>query len=306
VELEAFVQQGWAEHAEATDAVAARLPEGVALVSAAGHLPALGALVVHVLGEHQGRWDDGDALLGRLLGTPAAVAAGDGPDVRSVWRFRAVLRRCAGDAVREAEYAARGRSDARAESDRVRLLAVAASAFLGQGRVEEAARDFALALALAEYGPGRDDPAARALAVTANNMCCELEERPERSEPETALMLAAAAAARRFWEVAGDWRNVERAEYRLSAAHLAAGDPQRALVHARRCLAGCEQHDADPVERFFANERLALAFCAAGDAAAAETSRAAAAACLAALTDAGTREWVQGEYVKLLAALSGC
>lgn len=84
------------------------------------------------------------------------------------------------------------------------------------------------------------------------------------------LMLAAAYLSQRAWANAGTWLHQERAEYRLALCHAALGQGEPALVHARRCLAACEagdgQQPADAVEHFFAQEALARAHCAAGDA----------------------------------------
>src|SRR5581483_5972026 len=144
--------------------------------------------------------------------------------------------RCKGDTLAQelCEEAARTGGDVPVASDKARVLAVAAAALAGQKRTKEAIRDWKLALELAQYGPKKTDPAARALAVTGNNLASALEEQADRTADERALMLEAAKAARRFWEIAGGWQEVERAEYRLCMSHLKAGEPSIALEHASK------------------------------------------------------------------------
>jgi hypothetical protein len=233
------------------------------------------------------------------------VTPEESPEARSIWRSRAILAHCAGDGAAEAEHTRRGLVDGEhAEAaTRVRILAIAASALAGQKRLDDARRSLEEAFRLAEYGPGKEDPAARALAITCNNLCCELELRSDRTDAETELMLLAAREARRFWEIAGTWMNVERAEYRLSAAHLAAGDGRAALKHARSCLGICQANQADSTERFFAHERLALAHHAVGENDAAKIARKMAASSVEQIEDSGMREYCSGELARLDAAL---
>ena len=108
------------------------------------------------------------------------------------------------------------------------------------------------------------DPAALALAITGNNLACALEEKAERSREEIELMKLAAETGRRFWEIAGDWKNVERAEYRMGMTMLAAGEPRSAVEHAEKCLAVCQENEADACELFFAHEVLVRASHASG------------------------------------------
>ncbi len=146
----------------------------------------------------------------------------------------------------------------------------------------EASDTLTKALALAAYGPGKDDPAATALAVTGNNLACALEEKTSRTRDEDGLMLRAAEAGRRFWEISGNWMNVERAEYRLAHTQLQL---------------------ADAGELFFAHEVLAKCHHAAGDASAATTHRDEAAAQLARIDDEGFKSFCEEELGKLRASL---
>jgi tetratricopeptide (TPR) repeat protein len=299
-----FVQKGWADHAEDEEGVFARLPEGLGLVTEAAHIPPLAALTVHVGGEHLGRWDDALGLLDRM-GDNELLEAGSAED-KALRRSMAILHLGAGRQEAFEECLAQGATggDVPAASDRIRVLAVASSALAAQKRTDEAIARFEEALSLAEYGPVKGDPAAQALAITGNNLACELEEVGERSDAETRLMKTAAETGRRFWEIAGTWTNVERAEYRLAMTHLAAGDAAQALIHAGLCLAVCEENAADAGERFFAHEALAKAQHASGDADAATASRSSAATCLDEIEDEGFRGYCAGELSKLDAVLS--
>ena len=87
------IQEAWADHAGNPEGVAHRLGEWVARAGEDEVQP-LAGLVVHVFGEHLGRWDEGLRLLGEL--TPRA---GTNPaNVQAVLRATATLRCCAGDA----------------------------------------------------------------------------------------------------------------------------------------------------------------------------------------------------------------
>lgn len=251
-----YIQQAWGRHGDDPAAVLASFEEGLGLVGAASDIIGLSGLVVHVAGEHLGRYNDGARLLDRLGAHPA----GDAESGRAVARGQATLALAAGDPAGAARWedAARG-GDLPAASDGARIRAAAAAVLAGQGRLDEAARLFDEAVGLAAYGPGPADPAARALAVTANNLAASLEERPDRDAGADALMVRAAREARRFWEIAGTWQHVERAEYRLSRSLLAAGQPIEAERHARICLEICAREGAGPEERFFGYEALALA-----------------------------------------------
>ena len=100
-----------------------------------------------------------------------------------------------------------------------------------------------------------------------------------------------------------NWKNVERAEYRLAHTHLQLGDANSALQHARGCLEICEANGEDAGEMFFAHEALAKAWHAKGDADGAGKHRADAAGRLAAIDDDGFRSFCEAELEKLDALL---
>ncbi len=263
--FEDFLNQGWDDHATDAAKVWARLPEGLDLIQSEADIGTLAHLAQHVAGEHLGLWQEGRRFLDRLVRHPKFNAIT--PSGKTVYRSLAVLARGEGDVtsseVFERQSLAGG--DVPAASDRVRILAQTASALAGQRRVEEAERLFGEALELASYGPKAKDPAARALAVTGNNLAAELEDRKSRTQQETSLMLLAAETGRRYWEIAGTWTEVERAEHRLAMCHIAAGNGQQAMKHARECIGICEDNRAVPYEHFYGWEALARAAAKAGD-----------------------------------------
>lgn len=85
-----------------------------------------------------------------------------------------------------------------------------------------------------------------------------LEEKPCRNQDEKDLMILAAKTGRKFWEIAGTWLQIERAEYRLSNSYRKADDLVKALEHAQTCIEICEANRAGPLEFFFGYEALAL------------------------------------------------
>jgi len=302
--IEELIAHGWQQHAGDAEGVLQRLREAAGSITEIRHLPAFASLVVHVTGEHLGRWSEGIELLRRLEGLPVFDPAST--EGRVVLRSRAVLHHCAGESEEERRCLEAGRSggDHPEASDRVRVLAIAASALAGQGKVEEASRDLEEALALAAYGPAKDDPAARALAVTGNNLACVLEERPTLTSAERALMLRAAQAGLDFWRIAGGWMEEERAFYRLALSNLKAGEAKAALEHARRCLEIVEANGSDPVESFFAHEALARSLHALGAAADVIREREAMIGLLPVIDDASMREYCREELTKMDQQLS--
>jgi hypothetical protein len=304
MDLSEFVAAGWEDHARDAEGVLARLPEGVALVAEPKQLAPLAGLTVHVAGEHLGRWIEGLEILDQLERLPFFDPRS--PEGKAVFRSKAVLHRCAGNDAEEVRCleAARSGGEIPQASDRVRVLATAAAVFLGQKKLKHARRDFEEALALAAYGPTAADPAARALAVTGNNLACELEERATLSADEEALMLRAAFAGRDFWRIAGGWEEEERAEYRLAMSHLKARDPGRAMEHARRCLEIVAGNGSDAGEMFFAREAIARAHLAAGRAMEARRERDAMAALVPEVADDSFRSFCAGELTKLNGVLA--
>ncbi len=252
--FENFHKSAWQDHATQAEVVASRLAEGVKLIEKSEQVQQMSQLITHVLGEHLGQWKEGIALLRTLRPQ-------DDESAKAIARGQAALELASGNSK-----AAENLSN----SDQIRALALAASA-LSERRDSHAAQVlFSKALQKAEHELDGKDPANRALAVTGNNLACALEERPARTPDETTLMITAAQTARKYWEIAGTWTQVERAEYRLAMSYLKTQNPDQALNHARICIAVCRDNQAPALEFFFGYEALTLVQRALGDAVGAE------------------------------------
>ena len=104
-----------------------------------------------------------------------------------------------------------------------------------------------------------------------------------RSAAEDQLLELAAKTARKYWEVAGGWNQVQVAEYRLAMTYLALARPKDAAEHAALCRQICADNEAGPGDLFFAHEVEARVRHALGEAAAAGAARKLAAEALAEL-----------------------
>lgn len=254
--FEAFMARAWADHADHGEAVAQRLRTQTPPPSTPAQLEALARFVVHLLGEHLGRFDDARWRLAALATHEKAEAG-----VQSALRVaQATL-----DLAQTGGAPPEGFTD----SEVVRAYSAAAALCVGRGHSERALGFLALArerlAALPQATPADHQP----LAVACNNMTWELHDRgARRTAADTAAMLDLAAASRVHWSHAGGWLEVERADYGLALAHLSARRADEALHHAAQCLAACIAHDALPYEHFFGHEALARVQHARGDAAA--------------------------------------
>jgi hypothetical protein len=248
--LESFVDQAWKDHAEDSLLVSARLSEGLPLVKTDDHVSRLAMLAHHVLGEHLRRWGDAIEYLNALGARGAHGEVG----AAALARCQASLCLC-----RDATY----ELTALDESDRCRAYAMAACnlAAIDPAR---AATLLEVAMAAASTLPDAD-PAVRSVAAFSNNIAGSLRELDPMSALHREFMLRAAQVARTYWERAGSWREVERAEYQLSLCWLAAGDAKQAMDHANACDAIVKKNGDEPLELFFAAETLALAARALGD-----------------------------------------
>jgi tetratricopeptide (TPR) repeat protein len=281
--LHALVEAAWRDHADQSEAVAARLADALALLQGPQDYAPFTRLVTHVYGEHLGQWQRGIDLLESASRLPA-FAPGSDADA-AVRRGIAVLRLGSG------EHAA---LDRLAVEDRTYALAAAADALGARGDVATAVDFLEQALACAPASLPGDHPAARALAICGNNLSAVLEGKSGLSPDETGAMLAAAACGLRFWKLAGTWLEEERAHYQLARCQLRAGDAAAARTSIDGCIDVCERNDAPPFERFFGHAVRALAARAQGDDAAFEASRRAALAQYA-LVPEGDRTWCARE-----------
>lgn len=246
MDFKTFLNQCWSEHADKTEDVAARLPQGMLLAQNSTDAVALVTLIQHVLGEHLGRFDEAAQLYRRLDERYRDEGSPDWPS--AIGRAWSVLALAQGETAD-----LNGLTD----SDRARVEAAAAGLLAGRGEAERALTLFLSAEARAS-GLDDKDAGVRALAVNGNNAAAALEGKKSRSEAERTLMLTAAHIARRQWARAGGWLETERADYRLAKSYLADDDTGRALIHARDGLMLTEKNGGDPVEMFFHQEAFVL------------------------------------------------
>lgn len=248
-DLDSFIRKGWDDHVDQPEAVAQRVAARVATEGPGPLLARLVGLLVHVYGEHLGRWSEGMTVLHELQSrTPGEPA---------VARGIAALGYAAGEPTAGAGLDA---------VDRIAALGTASSARLGHADVPGALRLLREAAARAGTLTLPDDsPAVRAIAAAGNNLAAELQAQAVRTADDDAAMVESAELALSHWRRAGGWLEHERAEYMLGRSLLRAGRPAEGLEHARRCLALCDAHQAPAFERFFGHALLALCAHASGD-----------------------------------------
>ncbi len=251
--FDSFLAQAWADHADHAEAVALRLRQTTPAPSSPQQLEALSRFVIHLLGEHLGRFDDAHWRLAALAAHPLADAS-----VQSALRVgEAALTLAQSKPARMARFSA---------AEKVRAEAAAAAICVGRGQSELALALIASARRRLAALPDATPADHRPLAIACNNMAWALHDRgAARSAADTAAMLDIAAASREHWQRAGTWLEVERADYGLALTHLSAGRADDALRHAAQCLAGCIAHDAPPYEHFYGHEALARVQHARGD-----------------------------------------
>lgn len=285
--IDAFLESAWTDHADRPQEVADRVAGSFQLVRAPEHVPPFVRLLVHVYGEHLGLWQRGVTLLESLRQLPVVDDSANA--VNAIARGIASLRYASGSPGDLGELST---------EDQVCALATASSALAARDDVPRAISAFSEAIRVAQAGLPSASPGIRALAVGGNNLAATLEEKHDRTASETAAMIAAAEAGLTYWKLAGTWLEEERAEYRLARSLLQAGQPSAAIRSATRCLALCEQNDAPPFERFFAHAIVALAHRAAGDFASFEAHRRLARSQFERLPEV-ERQWCEGELGEL-------
>ena len=255
MDFDQFLASAWRDHGDDAQGVALRLQQGPGLLAQSSQVLPLTRIVLHVFAEHLGQW----AACGAALDAIAAL-----PQAQGDAAAEAALR-----VARQALALAQGATGdcALAPAQQIAALCSASAISSGRADLDGAARHFEAALALA-HGSNAD-PAGfqRALAVCAHNLACVLGDCAQRTPQQTGQMLHAARTSRVWWQRAGTWLEVQRAEYALARSHVRAGDAAQALVHARACLDICQANAAPDFELFFAHEALAVVAAALRDSA---------------------------------------
>lgn len=245
MDFQTYLHKSWSEHATDPQGVADRFESNFSLLSKPEDVLAFAQLVSHVFIEHLSNWKKGKETLTKLLSLPLSESAAT---QKSLQRSIATMDYLMGEIKEIAHHSA---------SDQVRILAAAASGFAAAKDITKAKNTLEKAVAIASAQLDEKDPTYKPLAMAGNNLASQLEEKDHRSTEETSLMLFAAETGRKFWERAGTWLEVERAEYRLAHSHLAAGNIEKAIHHAKLCREICEKNSADHMEMFFVVECFA-------------------------------------------------
>jgi tetratricopeptide (TPR) repeat protein len=256
MDIKDLINNGWGRHDKESEALATDLEGHFALAETAAQVGAFVQLANHTIGEHLGDWPRACALAEKVMD-----GREDSPELAGPYGSLAVAQYMSGkvaDALASEAHAVR-----LADSDKlsavVRTRAMAAGALIGSGRLDEGVKVYEAALALARSQEGKL-ACDKALAITSNNLASELSEKAERSEPEDALMLKAAEAAREFWLKCGTWENEERAEYLLATVHNRLSRPDQALEHAARAIEVIQANGEEVVDEAFINLAMAKSF----------------------------------------------
>jgi hypothetical protein len=288
MDFDSFMGQSWDDHADDAGGVAQRLREqGVGLLTNEAQLVQLMNLTHHVHGEHLHEWAGGAARFDALKASEFYVADGESGQT---------ARRCVASLLLSAQ------EDfslaALSVSDQIRVQAMAAANLANINpirgmRLLQAALDQA-----ANSGLPPADAMNRALAVSGHNLAAALEEKAVLNDDEIRLMLMASQASRVYWELAGTWLQVERAEYQLATTFLKAGELVQAEIHARECGRIVAENKAPALERFFGFEALARVMRAAQNDAEFELARGHAQRAFEDL-DEGDKSWCEASFNKL-------
>ena len=242
-----YCNQAWNDHAENSSKVASEFTFGIQLISSQEELIQMANLITHVAGEHLAIWDKGLEFLATLRRN--AYFSKESPAEKAILKSMAVLKI-------GKDFSSVSEIKIFSMSDQVAILALSAAAFVDRdlSKTEDLMNQAFVAANQLE----NNDPANRSLAITNNNLATALESKANLSPSEISLMIKSANAARKFWELAGTWMQVERAEYRLAKVYLKADLNQKALNAARNCLEISLQNNAPLLEIFFAQEVLCL------------------------------------------------
>jgi hypothetical protein len=190
-----------------------------------------------------GLFDETERLLRSCLEHPALTA--DSPTRRSIHRALAVVLVCAD---RAEDSAREERAGVTTPAESCRFAGAAAQTLLARNRLADAIPFLRRATELCAQVPPGDDVLAQTAGIAANLMrVAEPQCLLAHDLMTTAATAAAAAAAR-----GDDWQASHKALFHCGKAWLLAGQPTRALGVAQRMMRLEQEHDAGPMERFYA------------------------------------------------------
>jgi len=106
----------------------------------------------------------------------------------------------------------------------------------------------------------------RTFATSLFNLTWDLLGKADRTREDDDRMVHAAHASRFHWGEIGTSLEFERGEWQISRVYAVLNRPEPALVHAKRCLAICEENGIGDFDIAFAYETMARAYAVVGDA----------------------------------------
>ena len=257
---------------------------------AAGRLPLLAFLLLHVLGEKLGQWaaaaDRLEALRTARPDAPLAVLAHAATAAHLAGRSSAAalaeLARCGGEAEAKA------------------LVALGALNWQPPAAIEPLAAQLHRLAAESEQFDAAG-PLNQRLAAAFNTATSALldKARPPVPPAVAAALAAGADAALRFWQAAGTWVNHERALYLRALVANRIGNAAAARADCEAALALIAANGAEDVDRAFLQLQLAGALSRLGEAVPARAMRDEARRAADAWDDAGLKSWFADEHDKL-------
>jgi tetratricopeptide (TPR) repeat protein len=238
-----YLDYAWVTHKTEAKSVAEEFKSKFNLMETEDDVMSMAGLIVHVCGEHLGNWEQGIDLLKKLKNNAPIK------DKEQMKRFVAIMNLGNNPNISISEFS---------PSDQVIIFSDTASALAKLGGLKNTEKLFSKAL---EYASDltKEDPAYKALAIAGNSIAKSLEAKELRKPDEVDLMILAAQTAKKYWNIAGTWMEVQRAEYRLSQTYLKAEQADKSLEHAQKCLSIINENGDIPLELFFAYEALVSA-----------------------------------------------
>lgn len=236
-----YLNHAWSTHANEPEKLASEFKNNFNLMETEDDVMSMSHLIVHVCGEHLGKWQMGLDLLKKIKNNATIK------DKNAMKRYVMILTLGNNPNLS---------IDDLSSSDQAIVYATTACALVNLGGIKNAEKLFKKAI-LTMNAVSSTDPANRALAINGNNIAGHLEQKIDLSDLESAFMLEAAIAGRKYWELAGSWKEVERAEYRLSKSYLKINQGTKALLHAEKCLEIVEKNNNEALEAFFAHKVMA-------------------------------------------------
>lgn len=241
-----YLDESWNLHAADSRKVAESFSSGLNLVTTAEEMSDMIHLISHVFGEHLGEWQRGIDLLESLKTYPLNLNS-----EKNLAQIQKSIRiyKLADHQFPEILQLPK--------ADQAAIHAGAAKGYAGLHNAETSKLFLLHALELMDSTNDPKSSAHRDLAIAGNQIAVAFEEKSALSQIEKDYMIFAAQIARKHWEIAGTWMNVERAEYRFAKVFIKTNQSQQALNHALACIEICQKNSAPDLEFFFGYEVVA-------------------------------------------------